>query len=234
MFAMCYAAEVWNALPRPSHALSPFHYMFDKHSCYRRFYCFGSICLTKNLSGRKLATSIRCRFLGFSDTSKTYVVQLLHNRRLRLVRDIWTDLEPRFSSTPSRRPPSSPALHPMLEVSGTIPSAVEPAPLTQPAVEASEQTNSSSPLTIDVDTVDPSDEADSPASTDTPSSPQSWNSSDLTYDQPRLDIVSTDNIVPSRRRTDRPSSYVKRLLITATTLPPTSFRAIAGRADSNL
>ena len=87
-YAVIYAAEILNVLPKKGEKMSPFEKLFGFPPNYSRFKVFGSPghalgSRTDNLSGYPLVV-----FLGFSQLNHSYLVWMQHDKKVREFRDI--------------------------------------------------------------------------------------------------------------------------------------------------
>ena len=101
-FAVQYAADIWNSLPRKSKNKPPLELFCGQVPDYNRFYVIGSHGFVKHPKKKlKFNGNVPCVYLGLSQSSKGFRVFLPRQRKLGTVRDIEVDEVGSF--TKSRR-----------------------------------------------------------------------------------------------------------------------------------
>ena len=87
-FAVLYAAEILNVLPRKNEACSPFEKLFGFTPDYTRFKIFGCKGHALTPSRQTFKGYPTMIFLGFNRFNKTYVVWMIKENKVRTFRDI--------------------------------------------------------------------------------------------------------------------------------------------------
>ena len=234
-YAAVYATCIWNCLPRKGMRLSPYQMVHHIPPPVHRFRVFGAKGFTLNhRKADKLDLGHPIIFLGLDMHSDGSVAYFPKQRTVRVIRDFKLDEMHLLHKAHTRF-----HRHCTLPVSHTTRVRHFNKPL-----------DVSAPSELSVLLDDDDSEVISPphprvpetttAQSNIPSSTASTDVS-LSYDQPHLDEISADNIIPTLRRnkgirTLRVTSmiYAYRVAITATTLPPKSYKHISGRPDEML
>ena len=88
-YAALYSVHIWNVLPRDTTAASPLELFTRAAPCYDRFLRFGTPGFARLTAAQetKFVRSFSCFFVGYADTTKSYLVFDASRRKVYILRD---------------------------------------------------------------------------------------------------------------------------------------------------